>query len=560
MFTEKFDVIIVGGGGAGCAAAVAASVAGARVAMITKEPAACGNTRVSGGDFALPCVVDGDLPEAFLNDLLAGGEFINRPELASVMAWMGRKAALLAECMGHLFERDAGGEVSDRIMFAYGGHSFGRTIASPGRGVSFCHSLRGALARQGVASFEDCIATRVVTYGGRVAGLVALDLLRGEVLAFRCPCIVLATGGAGWLYYPNTSCTRASTGDGFALALQAGAELVDMEQVQFIPFALTTPDILRGAVVGEPATGGPLGRLLNARGEVLLERFSHMTRAQVAKAMAVEIEKGNATANGGVILDLKPNLTSEEGLRARSLTHRSGISEAVKIAHGFAAYNWEEPWDVCPSAHYNMGGVRADGFGRSTITGLYAAGEVMGGLHGANRLGSVALTELFLFGERAGRDAALLAKAKSESGFPGEQVEAETARLKSLYGKKGSVRPAHLKRDLGRLMWQEVGPARQEWKLRLALEGIEAIKRRLADIETCAELRYNLEVLDAVELGFMVDAAWAIAASALERRESRGAHLRLDHPEKDDSKWLCNIIARLAPDGGKVYKEQIVAA
>jgi succinate dehydrogenase/fumarate reductase flavoprotein subunit len=335
------------------------------------------------------------------------------------------------------------------------------------------------------------------------------------------------------------------TGDGYGLALGAGAELVDMEQVQYLPFGITHPPSLLGAPCGEPVVAGPFGRLLNRSGDVVLENIMPMTRAQVARAIVEEIGRGGATEHGGLLLDLKPNLESPQGDFFVKALKKAGapILAVVRKAYGRKAADLEEPWDVLPSAHYNMGGIQTDERCRSSVPGLYACGQAQGGVMGGNRLGSTSLTEIFVFGKRAGRTATREASGRH---FAKEKLAREPLeRLRALRGSRGTHRPIHLKRTLQRLMWEQVGPLRDAAGLEDALRGIERIEKQARDLEICEMGRCNTEVTDATELPHMLATARAIALSALGRTESRGAHVRSDFPERDDTGPVKNMITSI---------------
>lgn len=543
METWDFDVICVGAGGAGVTAALSAAKAGARVAILSKEPIGYGDTRISKGVMAYAGLSKGDSPEEFYRDLLEGGEHLNDGELTKTVSRETVLAVLTVEGFGHIFRRDEEGRISGKVLSPAGGHKFPRGLSSPSEGVSIGNALRAAITRAGIALFEETMTVKLYSEEGRIHGALALRLLSGDAVFFRAPSVVLATGGAGWLYYPHTDCMQSATGDGFSLAYEAGAELVDMEQVQFIPFGITHPRPFIGLLCGEPATAGPFGRIFNNRGEIILEGINTMTRAQVAKAICMEVEKGGGTRHKGLILDLSPNLAHPKGLQARQKIKETGIFEPVREAYGEKAYEWEEPWDVSPTAHYHMGGIRADSEGRTKVKGLYAAGQAQGGIHGGNRLGSVSLAEIFIFGRRAGRSAAqdALGEEREIKGFE-SVIPRDVQELKSLYGSQGSHRPIKLKRRLQELMWKKVGVLREEEKLREALEELREFEALTRDLSISPIKRFNLEVKDALELQMMLISARAIALSALERKESRGAHVRVDFPQKDDLGWRRNIL------------------
>lgn len=559
METRDFDVICIGAGGAGVAAAVSAARAGARVAVLSKEPIGYGDTRISKGVMAYAGLYPGDSPEEFYRDLIQGGEHLNDGDLARTVSQETALAVLTIEGFGHLFCRDEGGRITSEVLSPAGGHRFPRGLISPSEGVSMGNALRAAIARAGIAVFEETMAVKLYSEEGRIHGLLALHLLSGEAVFFRAASVVLATGGAGWLYYPHTDCLQSATGDGFSLAYEAGAELIDMEQVQFIPFGITHPRPFIGLLCGEPATAGPFGRLLNNKGEVILEGINTMTRAQVARAICMEVERGGGTRHQGLFLDLSPNLAHPKGLKAREKMKEIGIFEPVREAYGERAYDWEEPWDVSPTAHYHMGGIRADSDGRTGIKGLYAAGQAQGGIHGGNRLGSVSLAEVFIFGRRAGRSAAqsALGGVRGKINRVESLITADVQELKSLYGSRGSYRPIKLKRRLQELMWKKVGVLREEGKLKEALEGLVELERLSRDLSISPIKRLNREVQDALELRMMLNVAKAMALSALERKESRGAHVRLDFPQRDDFGWRRNILVWKEGMEMKVRAEEV---
>jgi len=258
-----------------------------------------------------------------------------------------------------------------------------------------------------------------------------------------------------------------------------------------------------------------------------------------------EIRRGGATAHGGLLLDLRPNLASPQGeFFVRTLKQAGApILSVVRRAYGRKAADLEEPWDVLPSAHYHMGGIRTDEWCRSSVPTLYACGQAQGGVMGGNRLGSTSLTEIFVFGKRAGRTAAREARGRD---YADEKLAHEPLeRLRALRGSRGTHRPIHLKRALQRLMWKQVGPLRSREGLEAALEEIEAIGQQARDLSISEIRRCNAEVADALELPHMLATARAIAISALGRTESRGAHVRSDFPDRDDAGPVRNMVVSM---------------
>jgi succinate dehydrogenase/fumarate reductase flavoprotein subunit len=491
-----------------------------------------------------PDIRTGDSEEAFVEDMLRGGEWLNDPKLVSALVGDALDATIAFEGFGHIFARDREGKLR-RMSIPPGGHSASRAIASPTVGISMGHTMRSAAARAGVEALEEVVCSELLVEDGHAVGAAALRVTSGEPIALLAKTTVLAAGGAGSLYYPHTDCMPSVSGDSYGLALRAGAELVDMEQVQFLPFGLTHPPAMMGAPCGEPAMAGPHGKLLNGSGEIVLEDIMPRTRAAVARVMMEEIQRGGATEHGGLLLDHRPNIQSPGGASLLELMRKAAgpFLDIVRRAYGKRAADLEEPWDVLPTAHYVMGGVKTDEWCRSRVPALYACGQAQGGVMGGNRLGSTSLTEIFVFGRRAGRAAAREAAGR-------ELADARTAReplerLGSLFDSAGAERPVELKRPLQRLMWDKVGPLRNRADLSEALDEIGSIRKRAQGLRISATRSWNSEAVDAIELTHMLASAEAIAASAIERRESRGAHVRSEFPERDDERPVRNMIVEM---------------
>jgi succinate dehydrogenase/fumarate reductase flavoprotein subunit len=525
--------------------------------MVSKEPVGYGDTRISLGVMSMsPDMSIGDSDDQFVEDMIKGGEGLNDRRLVRALVSDALDATLTFEGFGHIFQRNEDG-VLNRLAFPPGGHSASRAIASPAVGISMGHIMRAAAARANIEILEETLCAELVVAGGELAGATLLNKSTGEPTAVLAKAVILASGGAGSLYYPHTDCMPAVVGDSYGLALGAGADLVDMEQVQFLPFGITHPSCLLGAPCGEPAMAGPFGRLLNARGELVLEGIMPMTRAQVARIVMEEIGRGSATEHGGLLLDLKPNIEGDGGDFFLMLMKKMGgpFLDIIRRAYGPKAADLEEPWDVLPTAHYNMGGVKTDEWCRSRVAGLYACGQSQGGVMGGNRLGSTSLTEIFVFGKRAGKAAAAESK---ERGFADEAAMKEPVdRLRGLFGREGAHRPVTLKRALQRLMWEKVGPLRDLPGLQEALKTIQGLKKQAADLRVSPGKIYNSEAVDALELGHMLVTAEAITLSALERRESRGAHVRADFPDRDEVNPVVNMVVSEGNGGLEVRRAEV---
>ncbi len=544
MTSDQTDVLVIGAGGAGIFAAANASKMGAKVIVISKEPSGYGDTRISLGAMCRSAEGFFDSSEKFSRDMIKGGEFLNDPKLVGDLVDEATDAVIALEDCGHVFERNSSGVLKSPLG-KFGGHSHNRTVMSPAFGVSMGHAIRGGLARSGVTVWEETVCAELILNEGEVAGAVVLCMKTGRVKSIQAKSVIIATGGAGSLYYPHTDCMPYVTGDGYSLALAAGAELVDMEQVQFIPFALTHPQSMMGVIVGDGSMAQPFGKLLNGRGEVILKNFHNMTRAKLAMIMIKEINNGGATEHGGLLFDVSTNMkipilkTVYKNMMRRKAAH---FLRNVRRAYGRDAAEFKEPWDVLPSAHYFMGGVKTDEFCKSRVKGLYACGQAQGGVMGGNRLGSTSLTEIFVFGKRAGTAAAEDAKSR---GYPdGGAAKNAVKRVEGLFGRKGKTKPVHLKKRLRELMWKYTGPLRDGEGLATALDGLAEIKRDSSELAISSFRRYNTEVVDAIELSHMIIAAEAIIISALERKETRGAHVRSDYPDTEDTTTPKNVVVR----------------
>jgi fumarate reductase (CoM/CoB) subunit A len=525
--TYHTDVLVIGSGGAGCRAAIEAKKHDLDVIIVSKGlsyKSGC-TTLAEGGYNAAFAYVDAeDSVQAHLEDTLKGGGYLNDPELARSLVEEAPARLTELENYGALFDRQESGELNQR---PFGGQTYRRTCFQGDRtGHEMMTALKEEVIRQDIQTVDEVMITSLIQdEDGRVGGACGVSLQSTDFVVFLAESTIIATGGAGWIY-PVTSNALQKTGDGYALAWNVGADLLDMEQVQFHPTGMLYPDSRRGVLVTE-AVRGEGGRLINSRGERFMTNYDSRgelaTRDVVARAIYNEIMEGRGTENGGVYLDVThlPAEVIEEKLETMLLQFQD---VGVDIR--------EKPMEVAPTAHHFMGGVRINLKCETNIPNLYAAGEAAGGVHGANRLGGNALAETQVFGRRAGEAAAKnVTKSKFKSNHA--SLEMEEARIEKLFH-DGDYYPFQLKEELQEVMWNNVAIIRREEGLKSALNDIRAIKDKMDRMKLPGVRGYNSHLLDALELENMVLIAELVTRSAIIREESRGAHYRADFPETRD--------------------------
>jgi fumarate reductase (CoM/CoB) subunit A len=544
---RDYDVIVVGSGGAGGAAAHAATEAGARVLVVSKDPIGCSDTKIAEGVTTVRASAEDGDTEAVLSENLriAGGD-LPPPEITRAFAQDTEDAYNWLRRHGVRPRIDQARGTPRTLPIPLGGHTHRRSIGHDNGGLAFGHAAWNAVV-QGIDYLEDAWFLDIVTEPGAdgpaVRGGIVYDAIRGCFVAVRAPAVIIAAGGLSTLYYPKTDTMRGNTGDSYALALRAGADLVDMEQTQFLPFCLTAPPSYEGLLVGEPATAGFLGVLRDARGKVLLDAVMVRTRAECSAAIVRAVADGRGTERGGCYLDLTGNVKAERsGVYYKNFmeTSLAGVMSTVRQALGRKAAAFQEIWEVRPGAHYAMGGARVNEHG-STITDngadngapavrrLFAAGQAMGGVFGANRLGSTSLAEGPIFGARAGRAAAELARAGNSMADP--VFETHLAPYRNMLGHAGSKPASALIRRLQEACWNGIGPARTGDGMDDFMAELSDIRRDADDAAIGPEALWNQSFIDAIELANMLDTAEAVARAAQDRPQSLGAHIRLDGPD-----------------------------
>jgi succinate dehydrogenase / fumarate reductase flavoprotein subunit len=572
------EVLIVGAGGAGLRAAIEASAGGARVGLVCKSLLGKAHTVMAEGGIAaaLANVDDRDSWRVHFADTMRGGQYVNNWRMAEIHAKEAPARVRELEAWGAVFDRTDDGRILQRN---FGGHRYPRLAHVGDRtGLEMIRTLQDHGIHRGIDVHMECTVITLLNDDGRVSGAVAYDRDRGRFKVFRANAVVLATGGIGRAYRISSN-SWEYTADGHALAYEAGAELMDMEFVQFHPTGMVWPPGVQGILVTEGVRGEG-GILVNKEGRRFMFdeipdayrastadneeegwRYTQgdksarrppelLTRDHVARCIVREIKEGRGSPHGGVYLDIAwikkriPKAAEHIKRKLPSMYHQFKELADVDIT--------AQAMEVGPTTHYVMGGVKVDGDTQSsTLPGLYAAGECAAGLHGANRLGGNSLSDLLVFGQRAGQYAAEFARSHGAPSFDEFQVETATRRALAPFERGSSgENPFSVQHDLQGMMQDLVGIVRQESEMREALTRLTALSERAARAGACGNREYNTGWHTALDLANMLPVSEAVARSAIERRESRGAHFREDYPDKDPAFGKVNIIVRRTADGG----------
>ena len=538
----SYDVLVLGAGGAGLRAAIAAAEQGCRVGVVCKSLLGKAHTVMAEGGIAaaLGNLDEADSWQTHFGDTLRGGAMLNNWRMVELYAHEVIDRVIELEEWGGVFDRTKEGRISQR---AFGAHSWRRLAHIGDRtGLELIRTCQDRLIHtDGVTVHMETTLTRLLKDGDRIAGAFGYDRATGEFVLIRAKAVVLATGGWGRMYL-ITSNSWEGTGDGAAMAYEAGAELKDMEFVQFHPTGMVWPPGARGILVTE-AVRGEGGILRNRQGERFMSRYDPIkkdlsSRDVVARSIFKEVQAGRGSPHGGVFLDVTH-------LGAETIQRR--LPSMYEQFHSLAGVDiTKEPMEVAPTIHYTMGGVNVEAeTAATTVTGLYAAGEVAAGLHGANRLGGNSLGDILVFGRRAGEAAADY--ARSRRSLPRVSQAAIAAEQKLLLGPLSGGQgedPFKLHRALQNAMQSGAAIARTEESLRDTLEEILELKERAKRIRVPGTAAYNPAFSEARDDLFMLTISEAIVRSGIERRESRGSQWRLDYPDRDPELGKVNLVAR----------------
>jgi succinate dehydrogenase / fumarate reductase flavoprotein subunit len=527
--TREHDVLIIGAGGAGLRAAIEALAQGVSVGVVCKSLLGKAHTVMAeGGIAAAMANVDAaDNWKTHFRDTMRGGKLLNNWRMAQLHAQEAPERVRELEQWGALFDRTENGEILQR---AFGGHTFKRLCHVGDRtGLEMIRTLQDRGVQQGIDVYMECTVTRLLTDNGRVTGAFAYWRETGRFMVFKAKSIVIATGGIGKAWRV-TSNSWEYTGDGMALAYEAGAELMDMEFVQFHPTGMVWPPGVQGILVTE-AVRGEGGILRNKGGERFMEKYDPKrmelsTRDVVARSIYTEVKEGRGTEHGGAYLDISHKPAEYVKKKLPSMYHQFKELADVDITKG--------PMEVGPTCHYMMGGIRVDAeTAESTLPGLFAAGEAAAGLHGSNRLGGNSLSDLLVFGRRAGQAAAQHAKGASAASLDDSQIAQAEKELLAPFSNTGAESPYAVHRDLQEVMQNLVGIFRTEEDLRKALVELEKLKARAAKGGVEGSRLFNPGWHLSYDLKAMLTVSEAVTLSALARTECRGAHSRIDHPSVD---------------------------
>jgi len=562
--THEFDVVVIGAGGAGLRAAIEASAQGVTVGLVCKSLLGKAHTVMAeGGVAAALANVDAkDGWQTHFCDTMKGGKMLNNWRMAQLHAQEAPDRVRELEHWGAVFDRTKEGKILQR---AFGGHTYKRLCHVGDRtGLEMIRTLQDKGVHQGIKVFMECAVTRLLKDGDRIAGAFGYFREDGRYVLFKAKAVVLATGGVG-KSFPITSNSWEYTGDGHALAYDAGADLIDMEFVQFHPTGMVHPPGVRGLLVTEGVRGEG-GILRNSKQERFMWKYlpeasrkdfaeseeeatkwvdaalageptdarrppELSTRDNVARAIYTEVKEGRGSPHGGVFLDISYQDPERVKKKLPSMYHQFKDLADVDITAG--------PMEVGPTMHYIMGGIRVEAeTEESRVPGLFAAGECSGGMHGANRLGGNSLSDLIVFGRRAGLGAAEYAKNLGTAPqVSEEEVKEAEAEMEEPFSRPEGKNPYDIAKRLNEIMSDYVGIFRTEADMQTGINKLQELKKQLPNVGIKGTHAYNPGWHLCRDLKNMFICSEAIARSALSRTESRGAHSRLDYPNTEEEKW-----------------------
>ena len=536
----EHDVLVIGAGLAGLRAALAANDAGADAAVITKVHPVRSHSNAAQGGINAALTDRGDTWEEHAFETVKGSDYLGDQDAIEVLCSEAGRAIIEQEHFGVIFSRDDTGRLGARN---FGGQQRARTFfVADFTGQAMLHVMYEQLVKSGTRVYEEWFVTSLVIEDGRCQGVVAMDMMSGELHVIKAGAVILAAGGLGRLYEPTTN-ALICTGDGMALAYRAGAPLMDMEMVQYHPTTLKS----NGVLITEAARGEG-AYLINADGERFMERYAPnmmelASRDVVSRAEQTEINEGRGL-DGCVLLDLRHLGREKIHERLQYINEVSMDFLGIDLA--------EQPVPVRPGMHYQMGGVKTDVDGATPLPGLYAAGEcACVSVHGGNRLGANSLLDTIVFGRRSGEAAAIYSRETARADVSDSRLSLDEDLIKALLDRQDNGdTPAAIRLELGTAMNDYVAVFRTIEGMQTALEKIRSLSERYETVPVQDKGHvFNTNLIATLELGFMLECAETIVVSALERKESRGAHFMTEFPQRDDENWLKHIMVRQSPDG-----------
>ena len=536
------DVLIIGAGLAGMRAALAASGNGADVAVVTKVFPVRSHSNAAQGGINAALTDRGDDWRDHAYDTIKGSDYLGDQDAIEVMCREAGDEVIAIEHMGVIFNRDDDGRLGTR---AFGGQREARTFfVSDFTGQALLHVLHEQIIKSGVRVYEEWFVLSLIVLDGECHGAVVMEMRSGDIHVIRAKAVIMAAGGLGRVFEPSTN-ALICTGDGIALGYRAGAPVMDMEMVQYHPTTLKGS----GVLITEGARGEG-AHLLNSEGERFMRRYAPnmmelASRDVVSRAEQTEINEGRGV-DGCVLLDCR-----HLGQR----TIREKLSQILEIALDFANVDiLNEPIPIRPGMHYQMGGLKTDIDGRTSVPGLYAAGEcACVSVHGGNRLGANSLLDTLVFGRHSGEHASDAVRGRTHAGVSESAAAADRQSIQALLEHPRGEMFGRVRLELGKAMDTYLAVFREQRGMEMALGSIRSLKERYDAVWVADKGKtFNTNLLFTLELGFMLDCAETIALSALERRESRGAHTRTDIPDRDDGSWLKHILVRRTEDGPQI--------
>lgn len=540
--TLDYDVLIIGAGGAGLRAAIESASLGAKTAVVSKSLLGKAHTVMAEGGIAasLGNVHKDDNWQVHFGDTMRGGQQVNQYRMAEIHAKESPDRVYELERWGALFDRTPDGYIMQR---AFGAHTYNRLCHVGDRtGLELIRTLQDKAVHSGIDFFMETTMTQLLRDDLGISGAFGYRRIDGSLLAFKARAVVIASGGWGRVY-KVTSNSWESTGDGVAMAYEVGAELLDTEFVQFHPTGMVWPPGVRGILVTE-AVRGEGGYLFNNKHDRFMLEYDPKkkelsSRDVVARSIYKEVQAGRGSPHGGAFLDITHRGSDYIKRKLPSMWEQFHTLANVDIT--------KAPMEVAPTVHYAMGGIRVDPESQATnIAGLYAAGEAAAGLHGSNRLGGNSLSDILVFGKRAGASAAAYAHDRVQTAsIDPSQVEHAQQILFAPLSRPTGENPYKLHEELQGIMSADVGIARDDAGLRKALDSINRLRHRAGDISVSGGTIFNPGWNMARDVLFMLTVAEAITRSAILRTESRGAHWRTDYPDKSEELGKTNFVVSL---------------